>query len=80
MTSQKLQTEERNVGAAPASRLKPAGFALNPRAFDARSRLQSLSRGLGAAVFLLCVYCSGHAALPAGWGDVDVGSPAFLKY
>ena len=77
MTSQKLQTGERNVGAAPASRLKPAGFALNPRAFDARSRLQSLSRGLGAAVFLLCACGSSHAALPAGWGDVDVGSPAF---
>jgi hypothetical protein len=44
MISQKLQTEERNICVTPAM------FAFNSRAFDARSRLKSLSRGLGAAV------------------------------
>jgi prepilin-type processing-associated H-X9-DG protein len=69
MISQKFQIEECNACVAPASRLKPAGFALNSRAFDARSRRKFLSRGLGAAVYLLCACCSSHAALPAGWTE-----------
>ena len=77
MISQKLQTGECNICVTPVSRLKPVGFALNSPAFNARTRLKSLSRGLGAAVFLLCACYSSHAALPVGWGDVDVGSPAF---
>lgn len=76
MISQKFQTGERSICVTPANRLKPVGCAFNFRASDARSRLKSLSRGLGAAVVLLCACGSSHAALPAGWGDVDVGSPA----
>jgi len=81
MISQKFQTGERSVCVTPASRLKPAMFALNSRVFDARSRLKSLSRGLGAAAFLLGACCSSHAELrdrfiagcdgrlDIGWGD-----------